>query len=305
MRERLRAAGGLGRLISAAAYIVALCVAVPVVRAVDLGHPLADLGLGTLIATFVVFAVSVAVDNSSIYDPYWSLQPAAIAGYYLWTRWPGVDARQIAVTVLLFLYGLRLTSNFYRDWPGLSREDFRYVSFRVGTRRAYWAVSFLGIHLFPTIMVYLGCLPLYAITRPAAGRLGWLDGTGMALMLGAIILAYVADEQLRAFRADAGNRGRIVQNGLWAWSRHPNYLGEVLTWWGLWLFALAAGARWWWTVCGATAITVMFVFVSVPMMEKRVLTTRAGYAEYQERTPMLMPHLLRRNAVSEPGDPSA
>ena len=77
------------------------------------------------------------------------------------------------------------------------------------------------------------------------------------------------------------NRGRSIRTGLWAHSRHPNYLGEIATWWGLWLFALAAAPRWWWTVIGAAAITVMFVFVSVPMMEKRALATREGYREYR------------------------
>ena len=85
MRQKIRSNRSLGVVISASAYVVALVVAVVVGRAADLGHPLADLGLGTLVATVVVFAVSMAVDNSSIYDPYWSVQPLAIAGYYLWT----------------------------------------------------------------------------------------------------------------------------------------------------------------------------------------------------------------------------
>ena len=296
MREKIRAARSWGVLISAATYIVALVVAVLVVCAAGFAHPLADLGLGTLVATVVVFAVSAVVDNSSIYDPYWSVQPLAIAGYYLWTVWAGgaagavggVGARQIIVTVLIFLYALRLTSNFYRDWPGLTKEDFRYVSFRRRFGRLYWPVSFVGIHLFPTIMVFLGCLPLYALTRTGAAGLGWLDGLGLAVTLGAVVLAFVADEQMRAFRSRPGNRGCIMQSGLWARSRHPNYLGEVLTWWGLWLFALAADLEWWWTVVGAAAITALFVFVSVPMMEKRILATRAGYAEYREETPMLV-----------------
>ena len=305
MRERLRATRSLGRSVSAAAYIVALVFAVLVVRAAGFGHPLAALGLGTLVATVVVFVFSLAVDNSSVYDPYWSLQPAAVAGYYLWTGWGAVDARQIVATVLVALYALRLTSNFYRDWPGLAKEDFRYVSFRARFGRVYWPVSFLGIHLFPTIMVYAGCLPLFAVTRPEAAGLGWLDGLGAVVMLGAIVLAYLADEQLRAFRAGRGGRGGIIRDGLWGRSRHPNYLGEVMTWWGLWLFALAAGLRWWWTVCGAAAITVMFVFVSVPWMEKRILSTRAGYAEYQRQTPMLVPRPLRRPIAVDPGDPAA
>ena len=165
-------------------------------------------------------------------------------------------------------------------------------------------MSFLGIHLFPTIMVYLGCLPLYALTRPGAAGLSWLDGVGMVVLLGAIVLAFVADEQLRAFRSDPRTGAAVIGSGLWARSRHPNYLGEMATWWGLWLFALAAGLEWWWTVVGAVAITVMFVFVSVPMMEKRRLATRAGYAEYREQTPMLVPRLLRRrSSCRRSGDP--
>ncbi|MBN1630504.1 MAG: DUF1295 domain-containing protein [Thermoleophilia bacterium] len=289
MREKIRAKRSTGVLISAATYVLALVVAVVVVRAAGLSHPLADLGLGTVVATVVVFAVSVIADNSSIYDPYWSVQPLAIMGYYLWTGWDRVDARQIIVAVLVFLYSLRLTSNFYRDWPGLTKEDFRYVSFRKRFSRLYWPVSFLGIHLFPTVMVYLGCLPLYAITRSGAAGLGWADGLGIVVTLGAIVLAFAADDQMRAFRRDPENRGLVMEQGLWAFSRHPNYLGEVLTWWGFWLFALGAGLGWWWTIVGAAAITALFVFVSVPMMERRVLALRAGYSDYRDRTSMLLP----------------
>lgn len=299
MKSSIRVGRLPGVMISAAAYVVALVVAVVVVRAAALGHPLADLGLGTLVATVVVFAVSVAVDNSSIYDPYWSLQPLAIAGYYLWTAWNRVDARGVLVTVLLALYALRLTSNFYRDWPGLSKEDFRYRSFRQRFGRAYWPASFAGIHLFPTIMVYLGCLPLYAVYRPGTNGINWLDAIGAIVLLGAIALAFVADEQLRSFRSDPANRGSVVKGGLWALSRHPNYLGEIATWWGLWLLGLAAGARWWWTVAGAAAITLMFVFVSIPMMERRLQQTRAGYASYRAQTPMLLPRRRRNEPSAE------
>ena len=299
MNGRIRTSRNLGRLISAAAYVAALCVAVLVVRAVGISHPLAALGLGTLLATVVIFAVSVAADNSSIYDPYWSLQPAAIAGYYLWTGWGEVGARQVLATALLLLYAVRLTSNFYRDWPGLSKEDFRYVSFRARAGRAYWPVSFLGIHLLPTIMVYLGCLPLYALTRSGAAGLNWLDAAGVLVLLGAVVLAYVADEQLRAFRRDPRNQGCSIRRGLWVYSRHPNYLGEVATWWGLWLLALAAGLGWWWTVIGAGAITLLFVFMSVPMMEKRSLATRADYQEYREQTPVLLPSFRRGTMTAD------
>ncbi len=265
----------LGVCVSVGAYVIAMVVAVFAVRAMSLGHPLADLAAGTAIATVVVFAVSVAANNSSIYDPYWSVQPLAIAGYYLVTGWQRVDARLVIATCLVFLYSLRLTSNFYRDWPGLRKEDFRYVELRQKYGRAYWPVSFAGIHFFPTVLVYLGCLPLYAITRPGAAGLRALDVLGIAVTLGAVVFAYVADDQLRRFRKGPGNRGRVADSGLWSVSRHPNYLGEVLTWWGLWVFALASGLGWWWTVVGVVAITIMFLVVSIPWMERRMLATRA------------------------------
>jgi steroid 5-alpha reductase family enzyme len=295
MKQTWRTNRAAGVAISAAAYVAALVVAVLVVRATGLTGPLVQLGLGTLVATAFIFITSIALNNSSMYDPYWSVQPLAIAGYYLSAGWGSLSGRQILMAMLALIYAVRLTANFYRDWPGLSKEDFRYVGFRRRTGRLYWPVSFLGIHLFPTIMVFLGCLPMYAVAaRQGAAPLGWLDVVGTLVILGAIGLAFVADEQLRVFRRDPVNRSRCIGTGLWAYSRHPNYLGEITTWWGLWLLALAASPKWWWTVVGAAAITVMFVFASVPMMEKRALTTRNGYREYRERTPMLLPGLRRR-----------
>jgi steroid 5-alpha reductase family enzyme len=287
--------------LTAVAYLVALAIAVLVVRASGLSGALVQLALGTLVSTVVIFAASMAADNSSMYDPYWSLQPLAISVYYLWTGWEPTG-RQVLVTALVLLYALRLTSNFYRDWPGLRKEDFRYVGFRRRAGRLYWPVSFLGIHLFPTVMVFLGCLPLYAVAQPGGDGIGWLDIAGTAVTLGAIMLAYVADEQLRRFRRDPADRGRCIRSGLWAHSRHPNYLGEIGTWWGLWLFAVACGTGWWWTGVGAAAITLMFVFVSVPMMEKRALATRAGYAEYRSQTGMLLPRIGGRPGTAGAGE---
>ena len=281
------------RTISGFTYLLALGIAVGVVEVSGVEHPLAQLGLGTLAATLVVFLASLLANNSSLYDPYWSLQPPAIAVFYLVSLPDAPDARALVVGLLVFLYSLRLTSNFYRDWPGLTHEDFRYRDFRARSGPWYWLVSLFGIHLFPTLMVYLGCLSLYGIMGDAAGPLVWLDAVAALVTLGAIVLAFVADEQLRAFRREGDNRGKSIRRGLWVYSRHPNYLGEIATWWGLFLFALAAGRQWWWTGVGALAITLMFVFVSVPMMERRACATREGYAEYRASTPMLLPRLRR------------
>jgi steroid 5-alpha reductase family enzyme len=290
----VRTSKAAGVTASLCAYAVALAAAWLALRAASLHDPLAAVALGDAVATVVVFVTSMLVNNSSVYDPYWSLQPAAIAGYYLWLNSAHVGARVGLVAALVFLYALRLTSNFYRDWPGLSREDFRYVGFRSRFGDLYWPVSFVGIHCFPTGIVYLGCLPLFAVLK-GGPRLNWLDIVAAIVTLGAVLFAFAADEQLRVFRRDPVNKGRVMSDGLWRRSRHPNYLGEIAAWWGLYLFALAAGLRWWWTGIGAVAVTLMFVLVSVPMMERRQLATRNGYGEYAAETPALLPIMGSRS----------
>ena len=286
--NRARRSKSTSVIVSVAAYGVAFGAAVAAVKGLAPEHPLAIVAVGDLAATIAVFAFSVLFDNSSLYDPYWSLSPAVIAGYYLWAGRADLGGRQLLVGALVLAYSARLTSNFYRGWPGLAHEDFRYAGLRRRFPRGYWAVSFFGVHLMPTVVVYLGCLPLYAVMR-GGGALNGLDAAATVVVLGAILLAYVADEQLRRFRRDAALSGKSIQSGLWRFSSHPNYLGEIATWWGLYLFAFAAGAHWWWTGGGAVAITLLFVLISVPLMERRALATREGYGEYAARTPMLLP----------------
>jgi steroid 5-alpha reductase family enzyme len=283
-------------LVSIAVYLVALGVAVAAAWALAPTPPLAAVAVGDLAATLVVFVASLVANNSSMYDPYWSLAPAAIAAYYLTLGGHG-GARGQLVAGLVALYAVRLTGNFYRGWPGLAHEDWRYVAIRRRSGRLYWPVSLLGIHLFPTAVVYLGCLPLYGAMGVAGSQagagprpLGWFDALAGVVTLAAVVLAFVADEQLRAFRRDPAHAGESMRRGVWRRSRHPNYLGEIATWWGFYLFALAAGGRWWWTIVGPLAVTCLFVFVTAPMMERRALATRREYAAYRSRTPMLLPY---------------
>lgn len=276
-----------GILISCACYVVAIGCAWLVCAVVRPGHPLLVVAVGDLVATVVVFFASVLANNSSIYDPYWSVKPFVIALYYAVIRWPYLDVSHMVALALVALYSVRLTSNFYRGWQGLSEEDFRYKLFRQRFTRCYWVVSFFGIHLFPTVMVYLGCLPLYWVFQSDHGPTP-ATLIGALVMLGAVALAFVADEQLRAFRKASRRSGTVMDRGVWKHVRHPNYLGEILFWWGLYVFALGQGAKWW-SGLGALAITCMFVFVSVPLMENHLASKYPSYKEYQERTPALLP----------------
>ena len=271
------------------AYVVALLVGSTVVRATPDWHPLASLALADAAATVAVFIFSRAYDNSSVYDPYWSVAPIPIA---FWLALgpgaaTGVEARTAVILVLVTAYGVRLTWNWLQGWTGLGHEDWRYVGFRRTTGRAYWLVSFAGLHAFPTAMVFLGCLPLYAaLVAPATG-FGALDVLATVVTAGAIVIEAAADAQLRSFRRRTPGGG-ICDVGLWRYSRHPNYFGEISVWVGLWLFGVAAGAPWW-AGAGALAMVALFAGASIPMAEKRSLERRPHYAEHQRRVSMLVP----------------
>ena len=140
-------------------------------------HPLIMIAAADLSATLLVFIFSVAMNNSSAYDPYWSVKPIVIAVAYLFIFSAGsLNIRQWLVFSGILLYALRLTTNFYRDWPGFKHEDWRYAAFRVRFGKAYWLISFLAVHLFPTIMVFLGCmamLPVFSVSRQPAEPVGY------------------------------------------------------------------------------------------------------------------------------------
>jgi steroid 5-alpha reductase family enzyme len=276
-------------------YIIAILAAILAARLFSGYHPLIMIAAADFTATLVVFIFSVALNNSSAYDPYWSVKPLVIAVAYLFIfHIESPDIRQWMVLTGIFLYALRLTSNFYRDWPGFSHEDWRYVNFRKKTGKAYWLVSFLAIHLFPTIMVFLGCMAMLPVFAGSGRPLNGWDIFGAIVLLGSVLYAFIADEQLRRFRNKPASKGKIITTGLWHFSRHPNYLGEISTWWGLALFAIAAGCENWWTLAGPVAITVMFIFASIPLIEKRHVERRQGYKEYIVRTPILLPLKFRK-----------
>lgn len=284
-----------------AIYAVAAACAAGVATATAGGrHPITRAAVADIVATVVVFAGSMAVANSSMYDAYWSVIPPIVAVYW-WTQGPssvagGVQARHVVVVALVVAWAVRLTLNWASGWPGMSHEDWRYVDMRTNTQgRAPWPlVSFAGVHLFPTVQVFLGMLALWPALAGGRRSFSVIDVVAVIVTAGAILIELIADLQLHRFTRDAANRGHVMTKGLWAHSRHPNYFGEIAFWWGLWLFGLAADQSWWWTVIGPVTLTAMFVFASVPMLDRRSLQRRPGYAEQMDTLRAIIP-LPRRS----------
>jgi steroid 5-alpha reductase family enzyme len=258
-------------------------------------HPLAVALLADVVATVVIFAFSMVLANSSLYDAYWSVIPpvvaisfAAVAPSGLPT---GVIVRQVLVIALVLLWAIRLTGNWVKGWTGFDHEDWRYSGLRDGLPRGVpWPlVSFLAIQLVPTLFVFGAMIPLWPALASPNHNFGVLDVVAAVVTFGGVALETQADRQMAAFTSNPAHRGLSMDQGLWRWSRHPNYLGEITFWTGLWLFALASNPSWWWTVVGPLLIIAMFQGASIPMMERRSLERRPSYADYQSRVAKLLP----------------
>ena len=244
--------------------------------------------LADIAATIVVFIFSLIFRNASVYDPYWSLQPPVILVLVLLKRSGEVAAVSSLMAWLLFgavlFWALRLTANWLYNFKSFEYQDWRYVMLREKTGRAYFFINLLGIHMFPTLVVYLCILPaVTAIHEEAVFHPTCL--VFIVLSVVATILQGIADIQMHKFRNS--ERGGFIRTGLWKNARHPNYACEILMWWGIGLASVTALGGQLLLLSGALVNTFMFLFISIPMADKRQ-SRKPGFAEYKKETRMLI-----------------
>jgi steroid 5-alpha reductase family enzyme len=254
----------------------------------------------------ILYIGSLITKNASIFDFNWSLLPASVYvlhfGYHpLMSPDP---LRRYLVIAAVWIWSVRLTGNWLIK-GGLGFEDFRYLRFReTMSPLKFQLFSFTALFIVQSAMVFTMCLPIqYAFKQrwPA----GWLDFAALAVALGGVTVETVADLQSRAFRARREERmrthpdefkgdrpaaPRFITTGLWRYSRHPNYFGEICVWWGIYLFSVAATGDWInWTIIGPITINGLFVGGSVGITEEHELRRKPEYADYQRTTSKLVP----------------
>ena len=280
-------------------YVLALAAGYGTLVLAPIEDPLLRTFTADAVATVVIFGFSFAFDNSSFYDAYWSVVPIAIVLYWMTFAEDAAPAlRLAAVAFVVCVWGARLTWNWARGWTGLEHEDWRYVGFRELAPGFYWPISFMGIHFFPTVIVFAGLAALYPAVAHAGRPFGLLDLAGLAVGIAGISFEWVADDQLRAFTTGPKRPGETLRTGLWRYSRHPNYLGEILVWWSFFLFGWAADPAWAKLgVLAPLAMSGMFRFISIPLIEKRALERRADYPRVIEETSMLIPLPSRKRTA--------
>ncbi|MFX0018816.1 MAG: DUF1295 domain-containing protein [Promethearchaeota archaeon] len=273
------------------AYAITVIISLVVVTLINFLHPILIIFLADIIATFFIFIVGSIFKNASFYDPYWSVAPAVIAIYWLYNPQTSetISLRQIFVLFLVLTWSVRLTYNWIRQWRGLNHEDWRYANLRVEKGKLFWLVNLIGIHLMPTILVFLGCLSLYPSLSIRNISFNHIDFIAFSITLFAIILETAADQQLYNFIKNRDDSTKILNRGLWKYSRHPNYFGEILFWWGLYLFALATEISFWWMIVGPIFITILFYILSIPLIEKRNLSRKPDYLHYKKTVSKLIP----------------
>lgn len=263
-------------------YILATVVGIKTYNLFDLHHAL-KLLVADVIATIVVFIFSLIFKNASMYDPYWSVQPIVIV-LALFVSHPFNIATLLAL-IAICIWGVRLTINWCYTFSSFEYQDWRYLMLKEKTKKFYPIINFLGIHMFPTLVVYLCVLPVSYLVN-SSSSLNVFTVIFFVIALFSVLLQTISDYQMHKFRKQ--KTGKLIRVGLWKYSRHPNYLAEILIWWsigGLCVFTLMDN---YYLLAGALVNTIMFLCVSIPMAEKRN-SKRIGYAQYKKETRMLLP----------------
>jgi steroid 5-alpha reductase family enzyme len=258
----------------------------------------------TFVVTLLAFAglwwMSVQRRDASIVDVYWGPGFAVIAAVALATG-AGTDPRRFLVITLVAMWGFRLGGYLFwrkREQPG---EDFRYVAMRQRFGDDFWLMSLFNVFLFQAGLMWVVSWPVqWVMTTPSDPDLGALDLLGFILWGTGLAFEAVGDLQLAEFRENPANAGKVLDTGLWRYTRHPNYFGDCCVWWGFYLFACAT-SNGWWTFIGPVVMTILLLRVSgVPLLERSLRKHKAGYEAYAARTSAFVPMPPRSVAPPAP-----
>ncbi|MBN1855665.1 MAG: DUF1295 domain-containing protein [Dehalococcoidia bacterium] len=233
-----------------------------------------------------VFVLALRVRDNSIVDVAWGLGFILVAFVTLAVS-GRLEARQLIVVMLVVIWGLRLAIRIFRRNRGRG-EDFRYKKWREDWGEHWKRHAYLFVFMGQGIMMLLITIPIMLLNTYAGPSLGWLDAVGVAVWGIGFLFESIGDAQLDTFLKDPLNRGTIMDRGLWHYTRHPNYFGEVVQWWGVYLIVLSVA--WGWAgIVGPVTITVLIVAYSgIPLLEKTMMKN-PDYVQYARRTSVFFP----------------
>lgn len=234
----------------------------------------------------LTWIASVALRDASVIDPVWPLGFVAVA-ITAFVAGDGDEGRRLLILVLVAVWGLRLSA--YLFWRNAGKgEDFRYQAMRARRGPNFWIVSLVTIFLLQGVLMWIVSLPVQLAAVPSRG-LGLLAVAGVVAWAIGFAFETIGDWQLARFRANPESKGKVLDTGLWRYTRHPNYFGDFMVWWGIFLVAAESGPGAWGFI-GPVLMTVLLVKVSgAGLLEKDIEQRRPGYADYVRRTSGFLP----------------
>jgi steroid 5-alpha reductase family enzyme len=237
----------------------------------------------------MIFIFALIKKDNSIVDIFWGLGFMVIAGYSL-IQSGDLDLRKIIVNFLIVLWGLRLSFYIYQRNAGKD-EDFRYKAWRKSWSLFYLR-SYFQIFMLQGLIMLVVASPIWFINFTSSGPLGLWDFLGLVTFGAGFLIEVLSDSELAEFKKNPANKGKLLTNGLWSKSRHPNYFGEALLWWGISFYALSMSGGWM-TLVGPVVITLLLRFVSgVPMLEEK-FKSHPDWDSYKAKTAPFVPFLHR------------
>jgi steroid 5-alpha reductase family enzyme len=251
------------------------------------------LGLLILGLMTLLWLLSLALRNSSIVDIFWGTGFVITTWVAFFLTPDGFAVRKLLLSGLVTIWGLRLSLHILmRNWG--KPEDFRYQAWRKETGPAWWWRSFLKVFLLQGAILWIVAVPLLAAQISVQpDYLTWLDMLALPVWLIGFFFEAVGDWQLARFKANPANKGKVLQTGVWCYTRHPNYFGDAAQWWAYYLISVAA--RGWWTIFSPIIMTALLLRVSgVTLLEKTLKQEKSGYKEYIETTSEFIPWFPRK-----------
>ena len=250
-------------------------------------------GLGVILMLMtLLWLLSLRLKNSSIVDIFWGTG-FVIAGWLFFVLTPdGYIVRKLLISSLVTIWGLRLSIHILlRNWG--KPEDFRYQKWRQESGARWWWQSYFKVFMLQGVLLWIISAPLLAAQfSPLPARLTALDFLAVLIWLVGFFFESAGDLQLSQFKAKPENKGKVLNSGVWRYTRHPNYFGDSAQWWGYFLIAAAAGG--WWTIFSPVIMTLFLLRVSGVALLEKTLETRPGYKEYIETTSPFVPWFPRK-----------
>jgi steroid 5-alpha reductase family enzyme len=264
---------------------------------VSLDSMILELLIADLAAMLFIYVMSLILNNASLYDPYWSVIPPVFLIFVFIESGKTLTLPHFMMLFAISFWGVRLTLNWIKGWHGFSEVDWRYLMIRDKAPKLYFLTNFLAIQLFPTLIIFAQLIVGIKILT-IDPNLNIVFTMGFLLVILATAIQYISDEQMRRFRKAHVGEKKCIDEGLWRISRHPNYFGEVTVWWGLYIMLFGLTYQFDLYILAPLSMTLLFVFISIPMMEKKILKTRPEYKLYQEQVSMLIPYVRKQKEAS-------